>query len=101
MRYRRKIVITALALLVGACTEPSGVTLQWMPPSQYDDGGTLPEGAVTESLVYVDQEMVQRLEPHLTEYFLELPSGEWEVTISAVAGNVESRLSEPLSVVID
>ena len=45
--------------------------------------------------------MVRRVEPDLTEFFLELPAGEWEVTVSAVVGDIESRLSEPRNVVIE
>jgi len=72
-----------------------------MAPAQYDDGGALPDNAVSEYRVYVNQDMVQRVDPQLTEYFLELPAGEWEVTISAVVDGVESRLSDPMSVVVE
>ncbi len=100
-------LLIAVALFVSACGEreseadQSGVMLRWMPPSQYDDGGALADDAVTEYRLYVDQEMVRRIEPNLTEYFLELPAGEWEITVSAVVGDIESRLSEPLDVVIE
>jgi len=77
------------------------VMLRWMAPSQYDDGTAIPSNAVSEYRVYVDQDMVQRVDPQLTEYFLELPEGEWEVTISAVVDGIESRLSEPLNVVVE
>jgi hypothetical protein len=97
--------ILALVALLAGCAgsepEPSGVLLEWLPPSEYDDGGSLPDGSVTEYRIYVGQEMVQQLDPASTEYFLELPPGEWEVSISAVAEGVESRLSEPLAVVIE
>ena len=103
----RAFLLIAVALIVSACgrgqdgVDQSGVLLKWMPPSQYDDGGVLADNAVTEYRLYVDQEMVQRIEPNLTEFFLELPTGEWEITVSAVVGEIESRLSEPLSVVIE
>ena len=96
----RLLLITS-ALVIAACSDPSGVTLRWTPPSQFDDGGALPDNAVTEYRVYVNQDLVQQIEPHLTEYFLELPAGEWQVTVSAVVGGIESRLSDPLDVVID
>jgi len=96
-----KLLLIASVLLISACSDPSGVTLRWAPPSQFDDGGALPDNGVTEYRVYVNQEMVQQIEPHLTEYFLELPAGEWQVTISAVVGGIESRLSDPLDVVIE
>ncbi len=103
----RAILLIAVALIVSGCSrdeeeaDPSGVLLKWMPPSQYDDGGVLAENAVTEYRLYVDQEMVRRVEPHLTEFFLELPAGEWEITVSSVVGDIESRLSEPMNVVIE
>jgi hypothetical protein len=96
-----KMALIAMALAVSACSDPSGVTIQWSPPTQFDDGGALPDNGLTEYRVYVNQEMVQQIEPHLTEYFLELPSGEWQVTISAVVGGIESRLSDPLDVIIE
>lgn len=101
------LLLIAVALIVSACgrgkdeADPSGVLLKWMPPSRFDDGGALADNAVTEYRLYVDQEMVRRVEPDLTEFFLELPAGEWEVTVSAVVGDIESRLSEPLNVVIE
>ncbi len=107
MTTGKKCLLMGLTLMAAACAdrrdepEPGGVALEWVPPSQYDDGGALPEDAVTEYRVYVDQEMVQRLEPHITDYYLELPAGEWDVAISAVVGGVESRLSEQLNVVIE
>lgn len=100
-------LLIAVALIVSACgrgedeADPSGVLLEWMPPSQYDDGGALADNAVTEYRLYVDQEMVRRVEPDLTEFFLELPTGEWEITVSAVVDDIESRLSEPMNVVIE
>ena len=95
-------ILVATMLMVGCGRNDSaGVLLEWLPPSEYDDGGVMPEGTVTAFRIYVDQEMVQQLEPTVTEYFLELPTGEWQGTISAVASGVESRLSEPLDVVID
>ena len=45
--------------------------------------------------------MVQRIDPELTEHFLVLLAGEWQVTISAVVGGVESRLSDPLVVGVE
>ena len=101
------LLVIAVALIVSACgraedeADQSGVLLKWMPPSRYDDGGTLADNAVTEYRLYVDQEMVRRVEPDLTEFFLELPAGEWEVTVSAVVGDIESRLSEPMNVVVE
>ncbi len=95
------LLLIASVLAISACSDPSGVALQWTPPSQFDDGGALPDNAVTEYRVYVNQDLVQQIEPHLTEYFLELPSGEWQVTVSAVVGGIESRLSDPLDVVIE
>lgn len=101
------LLLIAVALIVSACgrgedeADQNGVLLKWIPPSQYDDGGALADSAVTEYRLYVDQEMVRRVEPDLTEFFLELPAGEWEVTVSAVVGDIESRLSEPLNVVIE
>ncbi len=95
------LLLIAALLAISACSDPSGVTLRWTPPSQFDDGGALPDNAVTEYRVYVNQEMVQQIEPHLTEYFLELPTGEWQVTVSAVVDGIESRLSDSLDVVID
>ncbi len=94
------------ALISAGCSqqeelEPSGVLLEWLPPSEYDDGGNLPAGVVTEYRIYVDQEMVQQVAPDATEYFLELPAGEWQVTISAVAEGIESRLSDPITVVVE
>jgi len=105
-RYFLVLTVMTGAFTLGACSreevvEPSGVLLEWLPPAEYDDGGELPDGIVTEYRIYVEQEMVQQVPPDTTEYFLELPAGEWEVTISAVADGVESRLSEPLSVVIE
>ena len=103
----RALLLIAVALIVSACgggddaTNENGELLRWMPPTQYDDGGALVDTDVTEYRLYVDQEMVRRIEPNLTEYFLELPPGEWEITISAVVGDIESRLSEPFNVVID
>ena len=97
-------LLVAVVLIISACgggDDENGVLLQWMPPTQYDDGGALIDTGVTEYRLYVDQEMVRRIEPNLTEYFLELPAGEWEITISAVVGDIESRLSEPLNVVIE
>ena len=72
MKQLTKVLLIATALVISACSNPSGVTLRWSPPSQFDDGGALPDNAVTEYRVYVNQEMVQQVEPHLTEYFLEL-----------------------------
>ncbi len=98
------LLLVAVALIISACgggDDENGELLQWMPPTQYDDGGALVDTDVTEYRLYVDQEMVRRIEPNLTEYFLELPPGEWEITISAVVGDIESRLSEPLNVVIE
>jgi hypothetical protein len=103
----RKTLLLSLMLALSACggnedqSEPSGVTLRWTAPSQYDDGSALPDNAVSEYRVYVDQDMVQRVDPQLTEFFLELPEGEWEVTISAVVDGIESRLSDPLAVVVE
>ena len=96
-----RLLLIASVLVISGCSDPSGVTLRWTPPSQFDDGGALPDNAVTEYRVYVNQDLVQQIEPHLTEYFLELPSGEWQVTVSAVVDGIESRLSDPLDVVID
>ena len=99
-----RLLLIASVLVISGCSDlsdPSGVTLRWAPPSQFDDGGALPDNAVTEYRVYVNQEMVQQIEPHLTEYFLELPTGEWQVTVSVVVGGIESRLSDPLDVVIE
>ncbi len=108
IRLPRSIsLLIVAALIVSACgrgedeADPSGVLLEWMPPSQYDDGGALADNAVTEYRLYVDQEMVRRVEPDLTEFFLELPAGEWEITVSAVVDDIESRLSEPMNVVIE
>ena len=107
MKRTGEILLAGLLLALAACggnvdePDPSGVTLKWLAPSEYDDGGALPDNAVSEYRVYVDQDMVQRVEPELTEYFLELPAGEWEITISAVVDGVESRLSDSLSVVVE
>lgn len=107
MRVRIPSTKSALLLIVFACgraedeADQRGVLLKWMPPSQYDDGGVLSDSAVTEYRLYIDQEMVRRVEPELTEFFLELPAGEWEITVSAVVDEIESRLSEPLNVVIE
>lgn len=98
------LLLVAVALIVSACgggDDESGYLVQWMPPTQYGDGGAIVETDVIEYRLYVDQELVQRVEPHLTEYYLELPAGEWEITISAVVGDVESRMSVPLNVVIE
>ena len=116
MTQLTRILPTAVALILTACgaggdgagdaaeaedADEAGVLLKWVPPSQYTDGGAFADDAVTEYRLYVDQEIVRRLEPNLTEYFLPLPPGEWEVTVSSVVGDTESRLSEPLNVVIE
>ncbi len=104
--FLASLTLVVGTLILGGCSReeevaPSGVLLEWLPPSEYDDGGQLPEGAVTEYRIYVDQEMVQQVTPDATEYFLELPAGEWEVTISAVVEGIESRLSDSLTVVVE
>lgn len=109
MNAYSRLIPLLIVLFLSACAgeedqtvaDGDGVILHWMAPSQYDDGGPLPDGAVSEYRIYVDQEMVQRVDPELTEYFLELGSGEWEVTISAVVEGVESRLSDSLAVEIE
>ena len=109
MRFCIGLIISTGLAALSACSSPiedsasdsEGVLLRWNPPSTYDDGGALPDAAVSEYRIYVDQQMVQRVEPELSEYFLELGPGAWAVTISAVVNGVESRLSEPLDVVVD
>ena len=63
------------AMISGGCSSGSGESnraaslLEWLPPAEYDDGGELPAGVVTEYRIYVDQEMVQQVAPDATEYF--------------------------------
>jgi hypothetical protein len=105
-RYLQLIIAAAAIVLAGCANEEDtpdrqGVQLRWESPSEYDDGVDLAVDAVVEYRIYVDQEMVQRIDQGITEYFLELPAGEWMVTISSVVNGVESRMSDPLEVVIE
>jgi hypothetical protein len=107
MSHFLALILVAAALALAGCTneidvpDRQGVQLRWESPSEYDDGVELAADAVVEYRIYVDQEMVQRIDQGITEYFLELPAGEWVVTISSVVNGVESRMSDALDVVIE
>ena len=105
-RYSTLLLIAAATVLMGCANEEDvlerqGVQLRWELPSEYDDGAEFAADAVVEYRIYVDQEMVQRIDQGTTEYFLELPAGEWVVTISSVVDGFESQMSAPLDVVIE
>lgn len=100
-----RTLLFALVISVGACqgeSEPEayGVTLTWLPPGEFEDGRELPEDLLTEYRIYVDDYVVATVGADQTEYFLELPPGEWEVSISAVAGGMESTHVETTRVTI-
>ena len=98
---RTCILAAVLSLCAHACDrEPQGVTLTWMPPTEFEDGSALPPESVSEYRIYVGEDRVASVAPDQTEYFLELPPGEWDVTISAVAYGVESPHGEPAHVTI-
>ena len=101
---RTCLLAAALSVCACACereTEAQGVTLTWMPPTEFEDGSTLPPESLSEYRIYVGDDMVATVPPDQTEYFLELPPGEWEVAISAVAYGVESPHGEPAHVTIE
>jgi len=79
---------------------PSGVMLNWLAPSEYEDGSFLGLTELDEFRVYVDQKLVGIVEPHVTRYFLELPTGKWEVALSSVAGGIESLPTQPVFIEI-
>jgi hypothetical protein len=104
--YLTLLLVAAATFLAGCANEEDvpdrqGVQLRWESPSEYDDGADIAANAVVEYRIYVDQDMVQRVDQGITEYFLELSIGEWEVTISSVVDGVESQMSDPLDVVIE
>lgn len=92
------LVVASFISISGGCTKYGGVTLNWAPPSEYSNGDSLPLEELTEYRVYVDLKLVASVEPSATEYYLELPYGEWDVVVSAVAGYAESPLSETVQV---
>lgn len=77
---------------------PGGITLNWVAPSEYEDGSFLGLSNLDEFRIYVDQQLVAVVEPHLTSYFLELPSGSWAVSMSSVARGVESLPTHPVMI---
>jgi hypothetical protein len=90
-------LVLAAALSIAAChreAKTGGITLTWVPPAEYEDGSTLSANSLTAYRVYVDRRLVATVDPERTQYFLELPAGEYDVTVSAVAKNMESRPSE-------
>lgn len=107
---RRKPLIASLLapFLVAGCGNTdrtphgprSGITLSWVAPSQYDDGSFLGLSELDEFRIYVDDNLSEVVEPHLTEFFLELPAGVWAVSMSSVAEGLESPPTEPVVVEI-
>lgn len=74
----------------------NGITLNWTAPTEYHDGSFLPWSELDEFRIYVDQKLTGTAEPHVTSYRLELPTGEWEVSMSSVARGIEGLPSDPV-----
>ena len=72
-----------------------------MPPGEFEDGSELAEELLTEYRIYVNDHVVATVGADKTEFFLELPPGEWDVAISAVAGGLESSHVETTRVTIE
>jgi hypothetical protein len=89
------LLLAFAGLIVGCNQDSNGILLTWTPPDVYEDGSTLSPGELTEYRVYVDRRLMATVSADQTEYHLALPSGEYDVTVSAVVGDEESRLSEP------
>ena len=80
---RTWLLAAALSVCAAACereTEAQGVTLTWLPPTEFEDGRALPPGSLTEYRIYVGEDRVATVAPDRTEYFLELPPGEYRIT---------------------
>ena len=75
---------------------PGSITLNWVAPTEYQDGSFLPWSELDEFRIYVDQKLAGGVEAHLTSYHLALPAGEWEVSMSSVAQGIESLPSDPV-----
>jgi len=75
---------------------PGGLTLNWIAPTEYQDGSFLPWSELDEFRIYADQKLVGNVAAHLTSYHLALPAGAWEISMSSVARGVESLPSDPV-----
>ena len=107
MGFRLKWLFMIAALLIVGCDHsdpelplPGVITLNWVAPSEYEDGSFLGLSNLDEFRIYVDQQLVAVVEPHLTSYLLELPAGNWAVSMSSVARGVESLPTHPVLIEI-
>ena len=108
MRPRPQWLFAIAPMFVAGCDQasesafppPEGVTLNWTAPTEYQDGSFLPWSELDEFRIYIDQKLVGIVEPHLTSYQLDLPTGEWAISMSSVARGIESLPTDPILIEI-
>lgn len=108
MRLRPQWLLVIVLVFVAGCDQqsetafppPEGVTLNWIAPTEYHDGSFLPWSELDEFRIYIDRKLVGTVEPHLTSHRLDLPTGEWEISMSSVARGIESLPTSPVLIEI-